>query len=274
MDVRRIVIVALYAGISSCGGGPADTSVSAETHPADDVAADAPSLAVPKEASVAPDGAAFATWDDREAVIVRVADGARIVVPGEPINLDWSSRYVTWSTEDAVHVVDRETFEQLTVPTEGNAGAVVARSADTVVTWSDAAGGAPGIVEVRRGLTAEPHVRIASASVSLPVVVDDEGKTVAWGEHSSPLWLHTIDVESGAHRRFRGQGAACEIVPETVDRIEGTVLRTEDTCHPGCPSLPYTPSYVEYDVSSGRVLLRYLGETQPPSLDLEVDEDP
>lgn len=263
MDVRRYVIVALFAGISSCGGGPEDTAVGPGTLAVEGpVAAGEMTPETAIEASISADGSAYATWDDRETTIVRAFDGERLVVEGVPERLEWIGPFARWSSALADHVVDSRTLAEVSIHAAG--GVVIPKSGTSVVTWTN--GEQNGVVEVRDRLGDEPRIRIVAASVSLPVV-DDAGRLVAWSEPAiepeQPVWLHTIDLASGVHLRFRAQGARCPIADEVVHRIEGTSVITEDTCHPGCASIPYTPSYVEYDATSGRLVRRFEGPTLP-----------
>jgi hypothetical protein len=289
MDRMRYGIFALFVGISSCAGGREDTIVSAGTPPVPPphavepgAAADArsPTSAPAFEASVAEDGATYATWDDHDTTIVRSSDHAAVVVAGTPSEIRWSDRYVTWSSIDAFHIVERTTMKHLSI--EGG-GIVIPKTGNTIVTWNalrDPRRGenderdAVGVVEVRDGIDAAPRIHIVAASVSSPVI-DANGRTVAWTETPIDVeraaWIHTVDVITGAHARFEGKGAPCDLGKETIDRVEGTTVRTEDTCHPGCPSLEYTPSYVEYDAPSGRVVARYVGPTEPPTVDVDAD---
>jgi hypothetical protein len=264
MDVRRYAIAALFAGISSCGGVPEDTAVSTGTPAVEGPVAAAEITTEPAiEAAVSADGSAYATWDDHTTTIVRVADGESVVIEGAPEGLEWMGSFARWSSRVADHVVDARTLAHVSIHAAG--GVVLPKSGAFVVTWTN--GESNGIVEVRDRLGEEPRIRIVAASVSSPVV-DEAGKHVAWTETpvepEQPVWIHTIDLTAGAHVRFRGQGAPCQISSETIDSLSGAVLRTEDTCNPGCGGISYTPSYVEYDASSGRIVRRFEGPTLPP----------
>src|SRR5688572_16812139 len=171
MDVTRYGILAVFVGISSCGGGPEDTVVSPRT-PAAEIAPHAPEPETPGadtatpafEASVADDGETYATWTDHETTIVRSHDRAEIVVSGTPSGLAWSDRYVTWWAEGGFHVVERASLKHLPSPLDG--GIVVPKNGAVIVTWTNTQGRDTAVVEVRASIDASPHIRIVAASVA------------------------------------------------------------------------------------------------------------
>ncbi|MBX3219139.1 MAG: hypothetical protein KF795_01390 [Labilithrix sp.] len=225
--------------------------------------------------AIAPDGSLFAAWTPERLDLVRVADGARASYPYradryEPLEVRWTGRGAYWTDADGLRFVETSTLreDRAAMPSPR---VTTSKDGSTFVVWRPGTRGEPGVVEVRRSGLART-ARIVSAFVT-QVVVDDDGGRVAWSEHSeaydepaddAPTFLHTLDVASGVHARFRAQGRPCSIAPEHIVGFEGGALKTDAECSPGCPSIPSQAELITYDFASGRKLREWLGESLPP----------
>lgn len=219
-------------------------------------------------AAMAPDGESFVTWNDASVTVVRIDDGARVVVPFTPAGyaepaFRWTPRSVSFTDATGASIVDRATWRVQHVAVE-NATLVVSKDGAVAAVHGN---GRPAAVEVWRLGETRPAAHIASASAS-NLVMDEAGSKVAWVEHSGAVGararLHTVDVVSGAHASFAAQAAYCELAPENLLGIENGELRTDGECTPGCPSIGRQPDYLAYDFARGNVRRHWMGDPEPP----------
>lgn len=229
-------------------------------------------------AALAPDGSLFAAWTSDRLDLVRVADGARAsyavaLTDRAAPDVQWTADGAYWIDADGLRFVETSSFREHRV-TMPNAQVATSKDGAVFVVWRSGSRAEPGVIEVRRAGPSgrlERRARLASAFVA-QVVIDDDGSRVAWSEQANaydepneqPALLHTLDVESGAHARFRAQARHCSIGPEWIVGFEGGTLKTDAECSPGCPSIASQAELIAYDVSSGKKLREWLGERRPP----------
>jgi WD40 repeat protein len=216
-------------------------------------------------ATMAPDGEAFATWNDEVVTVVRIRDGARVAYPITPLGyaeptITWTSKSVSWADADGASLVDRATGNAHHIAMDG-ATLVVSKDGGIAAAYRD------GVVELWRAGESSPAAHVASAFAA-NLIMDATGSKAAWVEHSGKpeerAYLHTLDVASGAHARFAAQAAHCELSPESLVAIENGKLQTDGECSPGCPSISRQPDYLAYAFDSGRVLRHWMGDAEPP----------
>jgi hypothetical protein len=216
-------------------------------------------------ATMAPDGEAFATWNDEVVTVVRIRDGARVAYPITPLGyaeptITWTSKSVSWADGDGATLVDRATWHAHHIAMEG-ATLVVSKGGGIAAAYRD------GAVEIWRAGESSPAAHVASAFVA-DLILDATGSKAAWVEHSSkpeePGYLHTLDIASGAHARFAAKAAHCVLSPESLVAIENGQLQTDGECSPGCPSISRQPDYLAYAFDSGRVLRHWKGDAEQP----------
>ena len=216
-------------------------------------------------ATMAPDGEAFATWNDEVVTVVRVSDGARVSYPLTPLGyaeptITWTSKSVSWADGDGASLVDRTSWHAHHIAMDG-ATLVISKDGGIAAAYRD------GAVEIWRAGDSSPAAHVASAFAA-NLILDATGSKAAWVEHSGKpeerAYLHTLDVASGAHARFAAKAAHCELSPESLVAIENGQLQTDGECTPGCPSISRQPDYLAYAFGSGRVLRHWMGEAEPP----------
>lgn len=226
-------------------------------------------------ASISNDASVLAAWTADTIRLARPADDAAATYPIDATTrgVTWGRDSVLWTTPRSVKVVRLERLDDaLEISTNAAPEVLLAKDGTSLVVFTSAHGDeptpAPGLVEVYRGFDSKPRARFTSTAVSQTIVSDD-GSKVAWTEpvssETQPLttFIHTIDVDTGIHARFRAEGE-CSIATQELVRFEGTDLIANAECSPGCPSIPEEPAYVRYDMASGRVLGRWLGPVRPP----------
>jgi hypothetical protein len=216
-------------------------------------------------ATMAPDGEAFATWNDEVVTVVRIADGARVAYPLTPLGyaeptFTWTAKSVSWTDGDGASLVDRGTWRGHHIAMDG-ATLVVSKDGSVAAAYRN------GLVEVWRAGDSSPAAHVASAFTA-NLIMDATGAKVAWVEHSGKSeergYLHTLDVATGAHARFAATAARCELWPESLVAIENGQLQTDGECSPGCPSFSQQADYLAYDFATGRVLRHWMGDAEPP----------
>jgi hypothetical protein len=216
-------------------------------------------------ATMAPDGEAFATWNDEIVTVVRIGDGARVAYPLTPLGyaeptITWTAKSVSWADAGGASLVDRATWHSHHIAMDG-ATLVVSKDGGIAAAYRD------GVVEIWRAGDSSPAAHIASAFAA-NLIMDATGSKAAWVEHSGKpeerAYLHTLDVASGAHARFAAKAAHCELSPESLVAIENGQLQTDGECTPGCPSISRQPDYLAYEFGSGRVLRHWVGDAEPP----------
>lgn len=245
--------------------------------------------ASPRSVSLAPDGGAFVVVGDEGIDVVPVGTVAAAAdslhVPSlrpldgiDAVAVHWSDRFVWWSTNGKLTRVDRASLQVTDfAPTDG-AVAESATSADGAVialAWRGEGNRPGGAAIFVAG--AEP-LRFASPSVD-QLSVDAAGTTIAWLERIEDpnfqddiAFMHTVDVATRVHRRFRAKGSGCAIVPESLQSVGAGVVVTDASCSMGCPSVRWEHRAVTYDAKTGRVV-RDTSTTEERSWNEEQEAD-
>jgi hypothetical protein len=221
----------------------------------------------PVSADLSPDGASLAVVTQSSVELVRLPDGARWTYPGAPSDPE-GVRYLgrggsaVWSTESEIVIVDPAAWRAVRLPRQGTPSIVAADDGSAIAILQDTHDTlGSGSVAVLVPGEARPRAVIAAAHAS-GLRVSPEGAKVAWTEESGTddgvIFIHTLDVASGAHARFIGQGARCMVAPEFIVGLNRDEVITDGSCSVGCPSVRWSHVTLRYDATTGA----QLGKTQ------------
>jgi hypothetical protein len=131
-------------------------------------------------ASIASDGASFATWSATEMTLVRIADGERVAYPfvstgyAEP-SITWTPRTASWTDANGVTIVERATWRVTTIAMQAaslvasNDGAIVVafRGALTGATRPEA-DSSSAVVEIWRAGDSNAPTRMVTPVATHP----------------------------------------------------------------------------------------------------------